>query len=57
VTWYDASSVHKGRAMGWTYEEAIHFPSNPDLRGKRAEEVVAELKRFLDDAICLRQAN
>jgi DNA mismatch repair protein MutS2 len=31
------------------------FVSTLDLRGKRAEEVVPELDRFLDDAILLSQ--
>lgn len=52
----EPTSVSKARAMGVdVMRKQSSFVSTLDLRGKRAEEVVAELDRFLDDAILLSQ--
>jgi DNA mismatch repair protein MutS2 len=52
----EPTSVSKARSMGVdVMRKQSSFISTLDLRGKRAEEVVAELDRFLDDAILLSQ--
>lgn len=52
----EPTSVNKARSMGVdVMRKQSSFVSTLDLRGKRAEEVVAELDRFLDDAILLSQ--
>ncbi len=52
----EPTSVSKARSMGVdVMRKQSSFVSTLDLRGKRAEEVVAELDRFLDDAILLSQ--
>ncbi len=52
----EASFVRKVRSMGVdVMRKQSTFDSTLDLRGKRAEEVVPELERFLDDAILLSQ--
>ena len=52
----EASFVRKARAMGLdVMRKQSTFDPTLDLRGKRAEEVVSELERFLDDAILLSQ--
>jgi DNA mismatch repair protein MutS2 len=52
----EPSFVRKVRAMGLdVMKKQSTFEPTLDLRGKRAEEVVAELERFLDDAILLSQ--
>jgi DNA mismatch repair protein MutS2 len=52
----EASFVKKARAMGLdVMKKQSTFESILDLRGKRAEEAVPELERFLDDAILLSQ--
>ena len=49
-------SVSKARSLGVdVMRKQSSFVSTLDLRGKRAEEVVSELDRFLDDAILLSQ--
>lgn len=52
----EASFVKKARAIGLdVMKKQSTFDPTLDLRGKRAEEVVPELERFLDDAILLSQ--
>ncbi len=52
----EPTSVSKARSMGVdVMRKQSSFVSTLDLRGKRAEEVVPELDRFLDDAILLSQ--
>ncbi len=52
----EPSFVHKTRAIGIdVMKKQSTFDPTLDLRGKRAEEVVSELERFLDDAILLSQ--
>lgn len=52
----EPSFVKKARAMGLdVMKKQSTFEPTLDLRGKRAEEVVPELERFLDDAILLSQ--
>lgn len=51
-----SSFVRKVRSMGLdVMQKQSSFDSTLDLRGRRAEEVVPELERFLDDAILLSQ--
>jgi DNA mismatch repair protein MutS2 len=50
----EASFVRKASAMGLdVLRKQSTFDPTLDLRGKRADEVVPELERFLDDAILL----
>jgi DNA mismatch repair protein MutS2 len=52
----EPTSVSKARSLGVdVMRKQSSFVSTLDLRGKRAEEVVPELDRFLDDAILLSQ--
>jgi len=52
----EPASVSKARSLGVdVMRKQSSFVSTLDLRGKRAEEVVPELDRFLDDAILLSQ--
>jgi DNA mismatch repair protein MutS2 len=52
----EPSFVTKARSMGLNVmEKQSSFDSTLDLRGKRAEEVLPQLERFLDDAILLSQ--
>lgn len=52
----EPTSVSKARALGVdVMRKQSTFVTTLDLRGKRAEEVVPELDRFLDDAILLSQ--
>ncbi len=52
----EPGSVSKARSLGLdVMSKQSAFVSTLDLRGKRAEEVGAELDRFLDDAILLSQ--
>jgi len=52
----EPTSVNKARSLGVdVMRKQSSFVSTLDLRGKRAEEVVPELDRFLDDAILLSQ--
>lgn len=52
----EPSFIRKARSMGLdVMQRQSSFDSTLDLRGKRAEEVVPELERFLDDAILLSQ--
>ncbi len=52
----EPTSVSKARSLGVdVMRKQSSFVSTLDLRGKRAEEVVAELDQFLDDAILLSQ--
>ncbi|MBS1951170.1 MAG: Recombination inhibitory protein MutS2 [Cytophagales bacterium] len=52
----EPASVSKARSLGVdVMTKQLSFSSTLDVRGKRAEDVVPELERFLDDAILLSQ--
>ncbi|MBS1680444.1 MAG: Smr/MutS family protein [Bacteroidetes bacterium] len=53
----EPSSVRKAKSLGLdVVSKQSSFVATLDLRGKRADEVIPELDRFLDDAILLSQS-
>ena len=45
--------VKAGEIPGWSLDKKLGFKSDIDLRGKRAEEALEEVARYIDDAIML----
>ena len=45
--------IKAGEIPGWSLTKKLEFKSDIDLRGKRAEEALDEVARFIDDAIML----
>jgi len=47
------NNTKAGEIPGWSFDKKLAFKSDIDLRGKRAEEALEEVARFIDDAIML----